>query len=184
VNLSERALSLFTDARLGGRGRQSGARADGICGAGGYCRARACGWRGARSRRVSASRHACTARAGAHATRGAGAGRSLCLWGATIQRHPLRKRVSSRRVSASRHACTARAGAHTARGGGGLAFARYSFTSRLLCTNQPSFHSPRPPALPTLMQYYWTIVGQYTPSLPTSRVYANTPYNIGNNNNV
>ena len=33
-----------------------------------------------------------------------------------------------------------------------LAYTRYSFTSRLLCTNQPSFHSPRPPALPTLVQ--------------------------------
>jgi len=33
-----------------------------------------------------------------------------------------------------------------------LAFTRYSFTSRLLCTNQPSFHSRRLPALPTLVQ--------------------------------
>jgi len=29
------------------------------------------------------------------------------------------------------------------------AFTRYSFTSRLWCTNQPSFHPPRPFALPT-----------------------------------
>ena len=53
-----------------------------------------------------------------------------------------------------------------------LAFTRYSFTSRLLCTNQASFHSPRPPALPTLLQYYCTILGQYTTPLPTSRLYA------------
>jgi len=44
--------------------------------------------------------------------------------------------------------------------------------SRLLCTNQPSFHSPRPPALPTLLQYYCMIIGQYKTPLPTSRVYA------------
>ena len=53
-----------------------------------------------------------------------------------------------------------------------LAFTRYSFTSRLLCTNRPSFHPPRPPALPTLVQYYCTIVGQCKSRLPTSRVYA------------
>jgi len=53
-----------------------------------------------------------------------------------------------------------------------LAFTRYSFTSRLLCTNQPSFHSPRPPALSTLVQHYCTIIGQYTSPLPTSRLYA------------
>jgi len=53
-----------------------------------------------------------------------------------------------------------------------LAFTRYSFTSRLLRTNQPSFDSPRPPALPTLVQYYCTILGQYTTPLPTSRLYA------------
>ena len=33
-----------------------------------------------------------------------------------------------------------------------LAFTRYSFTSSRLCTNQSSFHSSRPPALPTLLQ--------------------------------
>ena len=42
-----------------------------------------------------------------------------------------------------------------------LAFTRYSFTLRLLCTNQPFFHSTRPLALPTLVQYYSTTVGQY-----------------------
>jgi len=57
-----------------------------------------------------------------------------------------------------------------------LAFTRYSFTSRLLCTNQPSFHSPRPPALSTLVQYYCTIIGQYSTPLPTSRVH--TIYHI------
>jgi len=45
-------------------------------------------------------------------------------------------------------------------------------TSRLLCTNQPSFRSRRPPALLTLVQYYCTILGQYTTSIPTSRLYA------------
>jgi len=43
-----------------------------------------------------------------------------------------------------------------------LAFARYSFTSRLFCTNQPSFHSPRSSALPTLVQYHCATIGQYT----------------------
>jgi len=45
-----------------------------------------------------------------------------------------------------------------------LAFTRYSFTSRLFCTNQPSVHSPRPLALPTLVQCYCTIFGQCTNS--------------------
>ena len=63
-----------------------------------------------------------------------------------------------------------------------LAFTRYSFTSRLLCTNQPSFHSPRPPALPTLMQYYCATIGQYmTPPSNIPFVY-HAPYNIGHNN--
>jgi len=35
---------------------------------------------------------------------------------------------------------------------GKLAFTKYSFTSSRLCTNQSSFHSSRPPALPTLLQ--------------------------------
>ena len=47
-----------------------------------------------------------------------------------------------------------------------------SFTSRLLCTNQASVRSSRPPALPTLVQYYCTIIGQDTTPLPTSRLYA------------
>jgi len=38
--------------------------------------------------------------------------------------------------------------------------------------NQPSVHSPRPPALPTLVQYYCTIIGQYMTPPPNSRLYA------------
>jgi len=53
-----------------------------------------------------------------------------------------------------------------------LAYTRYSLTSRLVCTHQLSFPSPRPPALPTLVQYYCTIRGQYTIPLPTSCLYA------------
>ena len=51
---------------------------------------------------------------------------------------------------------------------GKLAFTRYSFTSRLLCTNQSSFYSPPLAALPTLLTYYWTTIAQYTtlPRLP------------------
>ena len=64
-----------------------------------------------------------------------------------------------------------------------LAFTRDSFTSRLLCTNQQSFHSPRLPALPTLVQYDYTILEQYTTSLPTSCVYA-IHHTIRNNNIV
>ena len=52
-----------------------------------------------------------------------------------------------------------------------LAFTRYSFTSRLLCTNQPSFHSPGPPAFATMVQYYCTVIGQYTTPRPTSLLY-------------
>jgi len=36
----------------------------------------------------------------------------------------------------------------------------------------PVFYSPRLPALPTLVQYYCTIIGQYTTPLSTSRLYA------------
>jgi len=53
-----------------------------------------------------------------------------------------------------------------------LAFTRYCFTSGLLCTNQPSFHSPRSPALPTWVQYHCATIRQYTTPPPTSRVYA------------
>jgi len=44
-----------------------------------------------------------------------------------------------------------------------LAFTRYSFTTRLLCTNQSSFYRPRPPAFPTRLQYDRTHIAQYTP---------------------
>jgi len=53
-----------------------------------------------------------------------------------------------------------------------LAFTKQCFTSSLLCTNQPSFRSFRPPALPTLGQCYCTIIGQYTTPPPNSRLYA------------
>jgi len=39
------------------------------------------------------------------------------------------------------------------------------------CSNHP-FIPPRPPALPTLVQYYCTTIGQYTTPPPTSRLYA------------
>ena len=55
---------------------------------------------------------------------------------------------------------------------------------RLLFTNQPSFHSPRPPAFPTLVQYYCTTIGQYTNPPSDLPFVSHTPYNIGNNNIV
>ena len=64
-----------------------------------------------------------------------------------------------------------------------LAFTRYSFTCRRVCTNQSSFHSSGPPAIPTLLQYYFTIIGQYTTPLELPCV-CHTPYKIGNNNVV
>ena len=53
-----------------------------------------------------------------------------------------------------------------------LAFTRYSFTSKLLCKSESSFHWPSPSALPTLVQDYCTTIGQYTTPPPTSRLYA------------
>jgi len=48
-----------------------------------------------------------------------------------------------------------------------LAFTRHASTSSRLGTNQSFFHSSRPPALATLLQYYCTTVGQYmTPPRP------------------
>jgi len=62
-----------------------------------------------------------------------------------------------------------------------LAFTRCSFTSSRLFTNQSSGHSSRPSALPTLLQYYCTTIGQYTtPPRPPCVYYR--PYHIGNNN--
>jgi len=60
-----------------------------------------------------------------------------------------------------------------------LSFTRYSFTSRLLCTNQPSVHSPRPPALLTLVQYYCTAIGQNTTPYSDLPFVCHAPYNIG-----
>ena len=51
-----------------------------------------------------------------------------------------------------------------------LAFFRYGFTSRLLCTNQSSFYCPLPPALPALLQYLCTSIAQYTTPPPAPPV--------------
>ena len=67
---------------------------------------------------------------------------------------------------------------------GGLALTRYSFTSSRLCTNQSSFDSSRPPALPTLLQYYCTTIGQYKPPPLDLPFVCHTPYNIGDTNIV
>jgi len=53
-----------------------------------------------------------------------------------------------------------------------LAFTRCSFTSSRLCTNQSSFHSSGPPALPPLLQSDCTTIGQYTTRPSISFVYA------------
>jgi len=53
-----------------------------------------------------------------------------------------------------------------------LAFTRYCFTSRLLCTIQSSVCCPLPPVLPALLQYYCTPIAQYTPPPPTPLLYA------------
>jgi len=54
----------------------------------------------------------------------------------------------------------------------GQAFTRYSVTSSYLCTNQSSFHSSGPSALPTLLQYDCTTTRQYTTPPLTSCWYA------------
>jgi len=61
-----------------------------------------------------------------------------------------------------------------------LAFATCSFTSRLLCTNQPSLQFPRPPVHPDaiLLHDCWTVYD--SPSDLPFLCY--TPYTIGNNN--
>jgi len=43
-----------------------------------------------------------------------------------------------------------------------LAFTRYSFTLRFLCTNQSSLYCLPPLALPTIVQYYCTCIAQHT----------------------
>ena len=58
-----------------------------------------------------------------------------------------------------------------------LAFTRYSFTSKLLCTSESSLSCPSPSALPTLLQYYCTTIAQYmTPPPPPFCM----PYTIQN----
>ena len=53
-----------------------------------------------------------------------------------------------------------------------MAFTRYCFTFSRLCTNQSSCHSSGSPALPTLLQYYCTSIGQYTTPHPILLIYA------------
>jgi len=45
-----------------------------------------------------------------------------------------------------------------------LAFTRYCFASKLHCGSLSSLYPPTPLAKPTLLQYYCTTIGQYTPS--------------------
>ena len=59
-----------------------------------------------------------------------------------------------------------------------LAFTRYSFTSRLLCTNPSSLSPPRPPALPTLLKYHCTTIARYT-TPPRPPCVCHTPCTIG-----
>jgi len=47
----------------------------------------------------------------------------------------------------------------------GLAFTRYAFASRLLCTNQSSFYCPPPPAFPTRLQYDCNTIAHYSTPL-------------------
>jgi len=53
-----------------------------------------------------------------------------------------------------------------------LASTRYSFTLRLLCTNQSSLNFPRPSALRTLLHSYRTTFAQYKNPPPTLPLYA------------
>jgi len=46
-----------------------------------------------------------------------------------------------------------------------LAFTRYSFSSKLLCTGEPSLSCPSLSALPTLLQYYCATFA-VNPSMP------------------
>ena len=52
-----------------------------------------------------------------------------------------------------------------------LAFTRYWFTWKLLCTNQSFFYRQLPP-VPTLSQCYCTSIAQYTTPPPTPHLYA------------
>ena len=63
-----------------------------------------------------------------------------------------------------------------------LAFTRYSFTIRLLCTNQSSMHCLPPLALPMIVHLYCTSIAQYTTPHDPPLAYAihYTIYNIGN----
>ena len=47
--------------------------------------------------------------------------------------------------------------------GGRLACTRYCFTSKLYCGSLSSLYCPPPLAQPTLLQYYCTLIAQYTP---------------------
>ena len=58
-----------------------------------------------------------------------------------------------------------------------LAFTRYCFTSRRVCTSQSSVHSSGPTILTTLLQYYCTAIEQYT---TPPRPHFGTPYAIPN----
>ena len=53
-----------------------------------------------------------------------------------------------------------------------LAFTRYCFTASRVCANQSSFHLSGPPALPALLQYRCTAIGQCRTPHPTPLVYA------------
>jgi len=53
-----------------------------------------------------------------------------------------------------------------------LAFTRYSFASRLLCTNQSHRFIAPPPASAHTIGYHCTIITQYKIPFPTSRLYA------------
>ena len=73
--------------------------------------------------------------------------------------HAASLRQQDRSVSPPPRPCTA-------------AFTRYCFTPIRLCTNQTSFLSSGPPALPTLLQYCCTSIGQYATPHPNPLVYA------------
>jgi len=65
-----------------------------------------------------------------------------------------------------------------------LAFTRYCFTSRRMCTNQSSLHCPLSPVLPALLQYYCATIAQYTTSFRPLFCACHTPYSICGDNIV